>query len=237
MERHIGPAPARFDAPPARSDPPPPPFRPKLAHFLAVALVLSALALPLYLLATSEDFRRAGLAGFIALFCACLSVVVGLARLVTARKRPLSGGLAILASLLAGVGLLVAGVGGHVARATAREIEASDHAIEPALRALQVAEAEAGGRASALLGLSNLLGFALGFALLLLVIQARREATPLVPSGKDEAPPTGPIFAWLFGGMVLFVAGLVIAIWAAVLEVKDVPPSPASPAEDRPSTG
>lgn len=224
MEARIGPAPAKLDAPPAKSAPPPPPFRPKLIHFVAIALVLVALALPLYLLATSFGFRRAGLSGFVAIFFACLSIVVGAARLVTSRKRPLAAGLAILASCLGAAGLVVAGAGGHLARATAREIEGSDHAIEPALRAYQIAEAEAGGRASALLGLTNLFGFAFGFVLLLLVVRARREALPLVASAAPaNAPRTGPVFAWLFGCALVFVSGLVVSIWAAVLEVRDAP--------------
>lgn len=222
--KHIGPPPARLDAPPARSDPPPPPFRPKLIHFVAVALVLVALALPVYLLFTSDPFRRAGLAGFVAIFFACLSVIVGVARLVLTKKRPLAAGLAVLTSSIAGVGIGVAGLGGHLARATAAEIRASDHAMEPAVRAYLVAEAESGGRTSALLGLANLAGFVLGFVLLLLVIRARREAMPLVPSAAAKSsPPTAPVFAWLFGSTLLFLVGLVVAIWAAVLEVHDGP--------------
>jgi hypothetical protein len=226
---HIGPPPARLDAPPARSEPPPP-FRPKLIHFVAVALVFVALALPVYLVATSEAFRNAGLAGFVALFFACLSVVVGVARLVTARRRPFAAGLAALASCLAASGVLSAGLGGHLARASARQIETSDHAMTLGLRLYLVAEAEAGGRTAALLGLTNVVGFGLGFVLLLLVIRARREALPLVPSeaGKN-VPPTTPVFVWLFGSTVLFLVGLVVAIWAAALEVRDgyIPIDPA----------
>ena len=220
---HIGPAPARLDAPPARSDAPPkPPFRFRLSHFVAVGLVACALALPIWIVVRSPAVLNAGVTGFVALFAAALSVLVGCLRLFLQSRKPTALGLAALTTLLAATGMIFAAAGGHLARAGAAEIAASDHALEPGLREFLVAEAQAGGRVSALLGLSNLVGFALGFVLLLLVVRARREGAPVVGAGTP-ATATGTVFAFLFGGTVLVLGGLVGAVWAAALEVKEAP--------------
>lgn len=219
----VGPAPARLDAPPARSDRPPSPARRfGLSHFVAVALVVCALALPIWAVLKSAAVLNAGVTGFVALFAAALSVLVGALRLFLQRRKPTALGLAALTPLVAATGMTFAAAGGHLARARAAEIAASDHALESGLREFLVAEAQAGGRTSALLGLANVVGFALGFVLLLLVVRARREAAPVVGAGT-AATATGPVFAFLFGGAVLLLGGLVAAVWAAVLEVKETP--------------
>lgn len=213
----IGPKPASFDAPPARSDPPPPPFRIKTIHVLAVVVVLLALALPVYLAATSESVKDAGATGFIGIFFGCLSVLLCLWRLALVRLRPQAQGLPALAAIVAVVGLAIAVVGAHARYDDALAVASSDHALDDFQRATQIAALATSARTTARLGFATLPGFVFAFLLLLLVIRERREAAPMVPgTSSPHARPTLPVFVSLFGTGVAFVITLVLAIRAAL---------------------
>jgi hypothetical protein len=212
----IGPKPASFDAPPARSDPPPPPFRIKTIHVLAVLVVLFALALPIYLAATSERVKEAGATGFIGIFFGCLSVLLCFWRLALVRLRPQAQGLPALAAIVAVLGLSIAVIGANAGHEDAVALASSDHALSPMERVTQVAALSAAAQTTARLGFATLPGFTFAFVLLLMVIRERREAAPMVPGAtSSRARPTLPVFLSLFGTSVAFVVALVFALRAA----------------------
>ncbi len=189
-------------------------------HAGAVALVVISLVLPIYLVVESESVRAAGAGGFVAVFFAVLAALLALVRVVTMKKHPRALGIAALASTLGAAALLFAALGARLARASAESMAASDVAHEAGMREYLVAQADAGARTAALLGLAGIPGFLGGLFLVVHVLGARRLGES-DPKTKGDGLKTSRVWLALVGSIALFVGAAVLDVIAIAHPVRE----------------